>query len=164
MNVAKKLRHRPGQADQIITAIPGWAKYNGPPGKIVERGNQQVRRQIRTIAADDGGGARAFPETVFKCPRQSPAKVAIALRAANRLIAEPVMHRVLIAAGEANFEIRLRRATASEGGTERAQDEPAMQRRRAFRAQRRNEPRLYASRFGKTREQNQSAPAAHVFW
>ena len=70
------------------------------------------------------------------------------------------MHRVFIAAGEANFEFRIRRATGGERRAERAQDEPAMQRRRAFRAQRRNEPRLYASRFGKTREQNQSAPAA----
>ena len=110
------------------------------------------------VAASPLPGEPAVHELFHK--RRQPCaivEVARALRTAQPTVAKPVLHLVCIVTGKTDFQFHVLRLTQSVCGSECAENEPTMQRRRAFFAERWNETRLHLPGNGKAGEQNQSA-------
>ena len=153
----EKFGHEARQADEVITAVRRRAEHHWICLQRPERIGEQCGRQSRAITANDDGRWRTLAKAVGKCASHPLAEVSVALFTTKPAVAEPVTHFVFVITGKTNFQFHFLQLTQSVGGSERAENQPTMQRRRAFRAQRRNETCLHFPSDGKAGEQNQSA-------
>ena len=132
----KKFGNKFSQPDEVITAIRGWAKDNRTGLQRIKGSRENIGRERRAIASNDDSSGRTFAEAVFKRASHALGEVAFALRTTEPAIAKPVLHLVCIVTSKADFQFHVLRCTQSVRGSQRAEHEPTMQRRRAFRPER----------------------------